>query len=76
MLSQCLCSESNKKNREVSEYPQYAKVFLTNKIFLLHAMYRHVRMIFIVKCVTVSRFFHCLCSALMEKHEFYSSVVP
>ena len=22
MLSQCLCSESNKKNEEVSEYPQ------------------------------------------------------
>jgi hypothetical protein len=26
-LSQCLCSESNKKNGEVSEYPQQAKIF-------------------------------------------------
>ena len=33
-------------------------------------------MIFIVKCVTITRFFHCLCSALMEKHDFYCSVIP
>jgi hypothetical protein len=26
-LSQCLCSESIKKNGEVSEYPQWAKIF-------------------------------------------------
>jgi len=26
-LSQHLCSESNKKNGEVGEYPQYAKTF-------------------------------------------------
>jgi len=30
---------------------------LTNKIFFLQAMYRCVRMIFIVKCVTVTGFF-------------------
>ena len=32
-------------------------IFLTNKTFLLQVMYRHVRMIFIVKCVTVTWFF-------------------
>jgi len=26
-LSQCLCSESNKKNAEVSEYPRQAEIF-------------------------------------------------
>jgi len=31
--------------------------FLTNKIFLLQVMYRYVRMIFIVKCVTITRLF-------------------
>jgi len=31
--------------------------FLTNKIFLLQVMYRYVRMIFNVKCVTVTSFF-------------------
>jgi len=34
------------------------------------------RMIFIAKCVTVTRFFHCLFRALMEKHDFYCSVIP
>jgi hypothetical protein len=56
VLSQCLCSESNKKNGEVSEYPQQAKTFLTNKIFLLQVMYRYVCVIFIVKCETVTLF--------------------
>jgi len=28
-------------------------------------------MIFIVKCVTITRFFHCMCSTLMEKHDFF-----
>ena len=37
-------------------------------------MYRHVRMIFVVKCVTIT-LFYCLCSALMEKHDFYCSVI-
>jgi len=32
-------------------------IFLTNKIFLLEVMYWYVRMIFIVKCVTITRFF-------------------
>jgi len=32
------------------------RYFLTNKISLLEFMYRYVRMIFIVKCVTVTRF--------------------
>ena len=27
MLPECLCSESNKKNGEVHEYPQQAKIF-------------------------------------------------
>ena len=51
------------------------KYFLTNKIFLLQVMYRYVLMIFIAKCVTVTHFFHFVCSALMEKHEFYCSVI-
>jgi hypothetical protein len=33
------------------------RYFLTNKIFLLQFMYRYIRMIFIVKCVTVTCFF-------------------
>jgi len=33
------------------------RCFLTNKIFLLQDMYRYVRTIFIVKCVTITRFF-------------------
>ena len=32
------------------------RYFLTNKIFLLQVIYRHVRMIFIVKCITVISF--------------------
>jgi hypothetical protein len=56
-LSQCLCSESNNKNGEVGEYPyNRLRYFLTNKMFLLQVMYRHVRMIFIVKCATIT---HC-----------------
>jgi hypothetical protein len=47
------------------------RYFLTHKIFLLQVMNRYVSMIFIVNCVTVTRFFHCLCSALMEKRDFY-----
>ena len=34
----------------------WLRYFLTNKIFLLHIMYRYIRMIFIVKCVTIPRF--------------------
>jgi len=33
------------------------RYFLTNKVFFLQVMYRYVRMTFIVKCVTVTRFF-------------------
>jgi hypothetical protein len=50
--------------------------FLTNKIFLLQVIYRYIHLIFIVKCVTITHFFHCLCSAFMEKHDFYCSVIP
>jgi len=49
-------------------------MFLTNKIFLLEVVYRYVHMIFIVKCVTITRFLYCLRSALMEEHDFYCSV--
>jgi len=51
------------------------RYFLTNKIFLLQFMYSYIHMIFIVKCVTVTCFFLCLCSALMEKQDFYCSVI-
>ena len=33
------------------------KYFVTNKMFLLQFMYRYICMIFIVKCVTITRFF-------------------
>jgi hypothetical protein len=52
-LSQFLCSESNKS---VNTHNRL-RYFLTNKIFLLRVMYRYVRVIFIVKCVTITRFF-------------------
>jgi len=42
------------------------KYFLTNKVFLLQVRYRYVRMIFFVKCVTVTRFF-IACAALWWK---------
>jgi hypothetical protein len=38
-------------------------------------MYKYVRMIFFVKYVTITRFYHCSCSALMEKYDFYCSVI-
>jgi len=33
------------------------RYFLTNKIFLLQVVYKYVRMIFIVKYVTIIRFY-------------------
>jgi len=75
-LSQCLCSESNKKNGEVGEYPQYTKIFLTNKIFLLTGYVQVLTYDFHCKMWNNNMFFHCLCSALMEKHDFYCSVIP
>jgi hypothetical protein len=33
-------------------------------------------MIFTAKCLKITRFFLCLCSALMEKHDLYCSVNP
>ena len=50
------------KDGEVCEYPQWAKIFLTNKIFLIEVMYRYVRMV-VVKCVTITLFF-IACGAL------------
>ena len=49
------------------------RYFLTNNIFLLQVMYRYD---FCCKMCNSNMFFHCLCSALMEKHEFYCSVIP
>ena len=46
------------------------RYFLTNKIFLSRVVYRYIHMILIVKCVTVTHFFYCLYSTLMEKHDF------
>jgi hypothetical protein len=42
------------------------RYFLTNKIFLLQVMYRYVHTIFVVKCVTITRFF-IACAALWWK---------
>jgi hypothetical protein len=73
-LPQCLCSESNKKNGEVSEYSQQAEIFFNKYNFLITGYVEvrtYVRTIFIVKCLTITCFFfHCLCSALMEKDDF------
>jgi hypothetical protein len=55
----------------VGEYPQWAKIFF-NKYNFLITHYVQVRsVIFIVKCVTICFFSLCLCTALMEKHDFY-----
>jgi hypothetical protein len=75
-LSQCLCSESNKKNGEVGEYPQQAKIFFNKYNFLITG-YVPVRTCdFHCKMCSNNTFFHCLCSALMEKHDFYRYVIP
>jgi len=67
--------ESNKKNGEVGEYPQKAKILLTNKIFLLQIMYRHARMVFIVKCITLTRFFIAYAALRWKSVIFYCSVI-
>jgi hypothetical protein len=51
------------------------KYFLTNKIFLLHIMYRYIRMIFVVKCVIIT-FFNACAALLWKKNYFYCSVIP
>ena len=59
-LSQRLCSQSNKKNGDVGEYTRYAERFINKQIFLLQFTYRYIRIIFILKCVTVTRFHRLL----------------
>jgi hypothetical protein len=77
IYNRCVYVQKAKRRTEMSvNTHNRLKYFLTNKIFLLQVMCRYVRMIFIVKCVTIARFIHCLCSALMEKHDFYCSVIP
>ena len=52
------------------------RYFLTNKIFLLQVMYRYVRTYdFHCKMCNNNMFFHCLCIALMEKHDLYSVIL-
>ena len=51
------------------------RYFLTNTIFLLQVIYRYVRMIFIVKCVTITRF-SLFIQRFDEKHDFYCSLIP
>ena len=58
-LSQCLCSESKRRMEKSVNTHKWLKYFLRNKIFLLQVMYRYVRMIFIVKCVTTVTHFTC-----------------
>jgi len=52
------------------------KYFLTHKSFLI-TDYVQVRT-YDLRCKMCNNntFFHCLCSALMEKHNFYCSVIP
>jgi hypothetical protein len=52
------------------------KYFLTNKIFLLDLNVQERTYDFRCKMYNNKAFFHCLCSGLMEKHDFYCSVVP
>ena len=47
------------------------KYFLTNKIFLLQVMYRYVRTIFVVKCVTITGFFSLLVQRFDGKAWFF-----
>jgi len=51
------------------------RYFLTNKIFLFQVMYRYVPIIFIAKICNNNTIFRCLCSALLEKRDFYCSVI-
>jgi len=55
-----------KRRMEELVYTHKLKYLLTNKIFLLQAMYRYVHMIFVVKCVTITCFF-IACGALWWK---------
>ena len=51
------------------------RYFLTNNIFLLQVMYRYVHTVFVVKCVTVTRFF-IACAALWWKSMIFIVLSP
>ena len=56
-LSQCFVFRKQQRRMEKSANTHNKiRYFLTNKIFLLQVMYRYVRMIFIVKYVTITHF--------------------
>ena len=58
-LSQCFCSENQKKTGEVGEYPQYAKIIFNKWNVILTGYVQLRSMIFVVKCVTITLFFAC-----------------
>jgi hypothetical protein len=56
-LSQYLCQKATRRKEKSMNTHNRLRYFLTNKIFLLGIVYRYVRMILIVKCITITRFF-------------------
>jgi hypothetical protein len=54
--SVCVQKATRRMEKSVNTHNRL-RHFLTNKIFLLQVIYRYVRMIFIVKCVTITRYF-------------------
>ena len=54
--SVCVQKATRRMEQSVNNHNRL-KYFVTNKMFLLQFMYRYICMIFIVKCVTITRFF-------------------
>jgi hypothetical protein len=55
-LLQCFVQKVTRRMEKSVNTHNRLRYFLTNKIFLLQIMYRYVRMIFIVKCITITLF--------------------
>jgi len=55
-LSQCFVQKATRRMEKSVNTHNRLRYFLTNKIFLLQAMYKYACMIFMVKCVTIIRF--------------------
>jgi len=70
-----VCSESNKKNGEVGEYPQKVKIFFNKYNFFYYRLCTGASYDFHCKMCNNNKFFYCLCSA-MEKHDISCSVIP
>ena len=76
-LSQCFVQKATRRMEKSVNTHNRLRYFLTNKIFFLQVMYRYARTYDLhCKVCNNNRFFRCLCSALMEKPDFYCSVIP